>query len=393
MRFNVCHIISIFIMLAISLSFTTRAAEWSASTDDGVRFETADGKFKAKLGGRLQFDGAKFDDDKTPLKDDWIVRRARLSLRADIFSDWRVSLQYDLADREERVHSLWLRYTGFKKNHITVGQFQEPFGLEDATSSNTIIFMERSLVNTLVPGTNVGFSLHRWAKQWSLNTGAFWETYIEDSDPFSAREGYGLSGRLTFAPIIQSHNVLHLGASVSYRVPDESKRTRFRTQLETDVSEERLISTGRIRNVNTFYSAGLEGLVLAGRFTLQGEYIRTTVYRSSDRDDETFAGGYLLASVFLTQDRRRYSSRSGAFGGVKPKNGSVWELAVRSSYLDLNSSTGNVTRGKQVNLSWGINWYLHQRLRFMLNYIQVNTDKEAGDDDPNIWQLRAQVAI
>jgi len=29
----------------------------------------------------------------------------------------------------------------------------------------------------------------------------------------------------------------------------------------------------------------------------------------------------------------------------------------------------------------------------MFNYIQVDTDEEAGDDDPNIFQVRAQVAI
>jgi len=90
---------------------------------------------------------------------------------------------------------------------------------------------------------------------------------------------------------------------------------------------------------------------VAGPLTLQGEYVQATVYRAADRPDETFEGGYLLASLFLTEDQRPYSIRSGAFGGVKPKNGSAWELTVRRSYLDLNSSTGNVTGGKQVNLS------------------------------------------
>jgi len=60
-----------------------------------------DRNIKFKMGARLHLDGALFNDDKTTLENDWIVRRARLSFKVDLFSDWRLAAQYDLLNSEE----------------------------------------------------------------------------------------------------------------------------------------------------------------------------------------------------------------------------------------------------------------------------------------------------
>ena len=281
-------------VLGLALPQVGQTAEFSLDANDGIAFKSASGNFKARFGGRLQLDGALFLEDETPLRNDAIVRRARLSFRADLFKVWRFSMQYDLADEEERYASLWLRYSGFDNIDITIGQFQEPFGLEEATSSNNLIFMERSLANVLAPGTNVGVGVRLWDEHWSFNTGVFWETYIEDPDPFARREGVGVSGRLTYAPINSKHSVLHLGVSGSYRVPDDSGRVRFRTRPETYVTDERLISTGRMKDVEDYFSAGLEAAAMAGSLMVQGEYIKTLVSRTADRSDESFDGAYVV---------------------------------------------------------------------------------------------------
>lgn len=363
--------------------------ELAHATEDGAKGERDNSSFNARLGGRLQLDTALLDDNKTELKDGVIVRRARLSLGIDFWQHWRFRVQYDLADEEERYASLWLRYSGFSDVDVTLGQFQEPFGLEGSTSSNHIIFMERSLSNTLVPGTNVGISLRRWNDRWSVNGGVFWETYIEESNPFRRKEGYGISGRLTFVPIHQKYKVLHLGISASYRVPDDSSRVRFRARPESYLTDQRLISTGRVKNVNDYLTLGMESALMFDSLMLQGEYFQTSVYRAEGRDDARFDGAYLLASILLTGESRRYSNRSGNFSGVKLKKGGAWELAVRRSYLDLNSTSGVVRGGRQDNITWGVNWYPHQNLRVMLNYIQVAAD----DVDSDILQMRFQWAI
>jgi len=46
----------------------------------------------------------------------------------------------------------------------------------------------------------------------------------------------------------------------------------------------------------------------------------------------------------------------------------------------------------------GVNWYANPSVRFMFNYLRVDNDDDAdadgdvaGDDDPEILQLRAQI--
>lgn len=364
---------------------------FSASLKEGAVYESPGGDLKLRLGGRLQLDAALFDEDKARLEDDLMVRRARLSLRADLYRDWRLSLDYDLADEEERYRSLWLRYSGYDKTHITAGQFQEPFGLEESTSSNATLFMERSLANALVPGTNVGFGLERWGERWSASGGLFWESYIEDTNPFASREGKGASARLTLAPLEGKKGVVHLGLSASWRLPDESDRLRIRTRPESELTEVRLIDSGRIRHVDEYFTSGVEAAAMAGPFMVQWEYLGTTITRNGGRDDARFSGGYVAASYLLSGKQRGYSARTGAFGAVKLENGSAWEIALRRSFLDLNS--GAISGGRQVNTTWGVNWHPHENVRLMFNYIQVDTDEIAGDDDPSILQARLQMAI
>jgi phosphate-selective porin OprO/OprP len=385
--------LSLIVACAGLLPWPAHAGELSAGMQDGIHYSSSSGNFKVKIGASLHLDTAAFEEDQTPLENDFIVRRATLSLRADVLRDWRFALQYDAIDDEERFRSLWLRYRGFESSDITLGQFREPFGLDNATSSNHHSFMERSLATALMPGTNVGIGLHRWGTHWAMKSGFFWETYIGDADPFAAKEGYGVSGQLTFAPIDRSDQVLHLGMSSSYRVPSEDKQVRFRSQPESEIAEVYLVNTGRMNDVESIFTGGLEAALMLGPVTLQSEYVQTHVKRDATRSDERFAGGYLSASLLLKNTPRRYSSQYGAFGAINLKNDSVWELALRRSFLDLNSQIGNITGGMQTNVTWAINWYANENLRFMFNYIRVDTDNEAGDDDPAIFQLRAQWSI
>lgn len=382
----------VWVMVA-AMSFAAQASEFSVSPTSGITYQSSERDVKLNIGARLNIDGAIFGEDKSRLDNDVIIRRARLSLQMDLFKDWRVSAQYDVVDERDRFRTLWLRYTGFHDRHITIGQFREPFSLEEVSSSNNTIFMERSLANALTPGTSVGLSQQRWGDRWSAEAGLFWGSGIEQEDVLFAKQGHGLAGRVSIAPQVGKQDVLHLGLSAAYRTPDESKSLTLSSQPETEVTERSLISTGRLRNVDSEMMTGLEAATTRGPLLLQGEYIQTWVFRSGDRQNERFDGGYLAASWLLNGVQRNYSSREGVFGKVKPGKDGVWELALRRSYLDLNSRIGSVTGGRQFNTTWAINWYANENVRVMLNYIRVDTDAEAGNDDPSILQMRLQWVI
>jgi len=374
-------------------TFSVYASSFSANFADGLLYQSENGNVRIKIGGRLHLDGAVFNEDNMQLKNDWMVRRARLSLRSDLFKDWHLRVQYNLLDAEKRYRSLWLRYSGFENAYITAGQFGNPFGLEKYTSSNSLVFMERSLANALAPDSSVGFGVQRWRDNWGMVAGIFWESYIEEADLLAEKKGYGFSGRFTTAPITQNNSILHLGASVSYGIPGEGDQLRIRSRPESAVIDTRFVSTGRMKNVNSHFSAGLEAALVLGAISLQGEYIQAQIFRYGDQENEIFDGGYIYISWLISHHQRRYSSRSGTFSKVKPKKGNEWEVAVRHSFLDLNSRTGTVSGGQQVNTAWALNGYLNKNVRLMFNYIQVNADTEAGRETPTILQMRLQWVI
>ena len=85
----------------------------------------------------------------------------------------------------------------------------------------------------------------------------------------------------------------------------------------------------------------------------------------------------------LTNEWPSYKAKSGVFPRIKPtrKNG-AWELAIRYSTLNFNDKS--LSAGVDSNITLSLSWYVNSRIRFSTNVIKVDTDKNAGDVDPNI---------
>ena len=363
--------------------------------NNGVTIVSDDKNFKLKIGGRLFFDAAFYDIDQAELGDGTEVRRAYIALSGSIFRDWKFTSQYDFADPEGAVDvkSAYISYEGLDLITFSLGQFKEFFSLEETTSSKYITFMERALPTTFAPGRNIGIGFQSKIDKMSIGAGVFSESASDESKD---DEGFGTSGRITVAPIDQKDKVLHLGISGMYRTPeDENNRIRFRERPETHTTNVRLVTTDQITNVDDYYIVGLEGAIVFNQLSLQGEYIHTFVSRGTDLSNLEFDGAYINASWFLTGEQRNYKAKSGLFGRISPKNPvgdgglGAWEVAVRYSEIDLNDK--DVRGGEENNITFGVNWYLNSQLRFMANCIIVDSKKENVDDDPKIFQLRAQI--
>ena len=141
------------------------------SWKNGLRFETGDGKFKFKLGGRIMNDWGWFDEDNDILRnigdqvDGTEFRRARLYIAGEIYNNIGFKAQYDFASSGRP--DFKDVYLELKKipvlGNFKVGHFKEPYSLENLTSSKYITFMERSLNNAFSPSRNTGFMLHNHA--------------------------------------------------------------------------------------------------------------------------------------------------------------------------------------------------------------------------------------
>ncbi len=366
------------------------------TTGGGLRGRSRDGSFTFRVGGRLQVDGAIYDNDQRDLGNGSEIRRARLDLEGTVWNDWGYKAEYDFAEDDVELKDAYIQYTGFEPIRIRIGHIKEPFSMEEQTSSLFITFMERALPNVFAPDRNIGVRGHTYSDHWTLDAGFFGEGVDDNNDSDGENdEGYGGSGRVTFAPIDAGTRLVHVGASVAYRGTGDDDEVRFRERPESHITNVRFVDTGTISDVDDMIKYGLEAAAAYGPFSAQGEYIRTHVNRDDGFSDLDFDGYYAWVSWLLTGESRPYRNRLGEFGRVKPKRivgkGGLgaWEVALRYSNLDLDD--GDIEGGKEDNITVGLNWYATPNIRFMANYIHVDSEKEDVDDDPDIFQFRGQV--
>lgn len=380
----------------------------SAFYDNGYLVATSkDGAFKYWLDGRVNLDFAKYSGAKNRLPAGFEVRRARIGVKATVFTDWLAEIDLDFADNLIEVKDLWAGYAGFDNMLIRLGNHKAPFGFETLTSSKNILFIERSYLDSWSPDRLLGLSISRWGKQWQASAGIFGEAggAFDDKDSLTGggagtSQDYNLVGRFSIAPVNKKGQVLHLGVAGAWRQPERQKLAtsgadlpdrvnaarivKLDSRAETHVSRAKFLSTGDMKYVDNFTQLGLELAAVAGPGTLQAEYQKTDMNRLKTSvatvADHSFDGYYVEAAVFLTGERRPYSVSEGEFGRIVPKRkaGAV-EIALRYSMLNLDDKTtvDPIAGGQAKNLAGGITWYMNTNHRLMVNLTKVDNNANA----------------
>jgi phosphate-selective porin OprO/OprP len=350
-------------------------------------FQTPDTSFRYWLDGRIQVDGAVYTGSKNSIANGTEIRRARLGGKATLFKDWHGEIDVDFTKNEVEMKDMWVGYIGFPNSMVKFGNYKEPFSLETLTSSKYITFMERSYIDNLSPDRAIGLGYVRWGSWWQATVGAFGQT-AGSVDESGRDEGYAFTGRATMAPINTQGHLLHFGGAISRRTPNgdpapDTNTVRFRARPETNVSQARFLTTGKIRLVDHYTSFNGEFAGVYGPASLQAEYTRMDVSRMSGLPTPSFNGGYVFASYFFTGETRPYIAEEGEFDRVIPKSSiGAWEIAARVSTLNLNDNTTgvNILGGKGTNYTVGLNWHMNANFKWMLNYVRVITDDNAKPD-------------
>ncbi|MDY0039341.1 MAG: porin, partial [Desulforhabdus sp.] len=276
---------------------------------------------------------------------------------------------------------------------VKYGHMKEPFSLEELTSSNDIMFMERSLPNALVPGRNVGIKVQNagFSDKLTWALGAFRESNDLDE---GYQDVYHLTARLTGLPWYaeEGRKLIHLGLSYIHAFNEDDAPLRFEASPESSLVAISFVDTGDIpaRDADFFNP---EIALILGPFSLQGEYIYTRII-AADGSDLDFYSYYVQSSYFITGEHRKYKKAEAIFSAVEPlqpfnpPRGSwgALELALRYSSIDLDDEW--VRGGKLEDFTAGLNWHLSKSVKLMFNYIRADL---SGVGESDIFQSRFQV--
>jgi phosphate-selective porin OprO/OprP len=370
------------------------------------------------------------------------ARRARIGVLGKFMGDWNYALIYDFAGSSDGfastasvggtpvgflpggglsgIENAYLSYTGFRpfggRLAIEGGYMDIPYTLDEAMSSNDILFMERSSAQVIA--TNIAANDARstfgmrwyndvlWAGGYVTGPTAGAIHSASSINPNGTSEQLGAVARvagqvITGKDAYGTDYSLHLGADAEFLIdPPHNFVTNAQSLTLSDRPELRIdptaiVSTGAMQGVSgaQVYSAEVAGAY--GPAFFQGEYFWYNVDRGElpGLPSVKFQGGYAQASYVLTGETHAYDPASGAYKGINPANpfsltGSgwgAWEIAGRVSTIDLNdqlATANGVAGGRQTIYTAGLNWYVNRNIRFMLNYLHGDITKQASSTNP-----------
>ncbi|HVH80266.1 MAG TPA: porin [Stellaceae bacterium] len=395
----------------------------------GNRFgiESADGQNSIYLTGRLHFDVGDYLDYHPDSKFASVqnlnsgvnARRARLGVTGKFAGDWAYTLIYDFGGSTDEgpggagtttggIQTALITYNGLNKGPyplaFDIGYLDTPFTLDEATSSNDIMFVERPSIQAVA--SNIFANDFRSAVGVRSNNDRYWAgiyaTGPQSGTLHTTGEQFGAFGRATYQVLQDPGYSLHIGGDIGGLLKPPTVGG-IRTITLSDRPEDRvdptvILSTGALGTAaNPVTGAAVYGAELAGGYEslfAQAEYYHIDIDRAG-LPSNGFDGAYIEGSWTFTGEHRNYLPAAGAYSGIIPDHPfrpwtedyglGAFELAGRYSTINLNDNfisgaapkagTNPVGGGRQNVYQVGLNWYPNANMRFMLDYIHGTVNK------------------
>lgn len=390
------NLIKISAAAVLGLGLAQPALADTAETKGGLTIKTDDGRFEFKLGGRFHIDAQALDGCSVNGADcpggttlgGVFLRRGYVTTTGKLYG-WKFKSEFDPA-ASSSAQSTWREAwvsTEAMGGEIMIGQFKPFRSMEELTSSNEILMMERpySSASSLYGGggrqfqLGVGYKMPFTIGSWGLSV------YNLKAIGGATTEGMGLSTRVTFLPVESETTNVHLG--LVYGV-DNANRTGvgvfpagFGTvgpgaatlagrSSGTQTTSLTSVSLGTAAAGESQTTYAVEAAAAFGPGFVQAEFANSTLGQLSGTSDMDVTSYYVQGSWFVTGETKPYKKDRGTFGTPKPKGEKgAWEVTARYDVIENGDLTGIALSEPEVTqLTLGVNWYLNSNLRLMLNY-------------------------
>jgi len=392
--------------------------------------ESADGQHKIEFHGRIHFDMRAYEEGSrnldanrsnlSPTRSDEVtnfrLRRARLGVDATFFKYLDFKIEGDFGEQGTPfiLTDGYGELNYWKEVRLRGGQFKVPFSFEELTSSRFIDFVERSVVNNLVPARDVGAMVHGslFGGMVEYGAGIFNGT---GQNTLELNDSKDVAGRLLVRPFqlmgIPALQKLHIAGHFTHGDQDIHPAGTVGTSLRGRTDGRFVFfPTINVRGDRTRY--GAEAVYALGPFGLYGEYVRSEEERNlgpnnSNLGDLEGRGWYVAGTFFVTGEEKVHAKAP----KVKPANfrtgdyGAL-ELVARYAQLDFDSdgllpgpspSGGGKAGANKVDaLTVGFNWYLSPNVRLMFNWAQNWFENDrmtpiTGEDTS--WEIFTRLAL
>jgi phosphate-selective porin OprO and OprP len=391
-----------------------------------LSFASANGDFTLSLRSLIQFDYGYFAQGRNPaavdLNSGSNFRRAQFGFVGTAWRDWSYNFTYDFggngAEKNGYIYYAYLQYDGLAPFHIRGGALAPFAGIEDATGSGDLLFLERPASTDIA--RNIGGSPSREGIEAYVQG----DTYLlslaytgkkaTDAATFDAQQA--LVGRASWLAVSNPDVKWLLDANIThvFRLADTAANTTapntfsFSNGPELAVDASKTVNTGNI-DADKVTQFGFESAATYAGFYGQGGWFRYEIDRKSTLPSPHFDGFYGLLTYSLTGEEHAYDPTTASFRGLRPAHPlgtpggwGAWEVKARYSDINLNyltflpTASGGVAGGKQDIWDLGVNWYPTNGLKFEVEYenIQVNhINAPATDISANAIAVRSQISF
>ncbi|MEA3505850.1 MAG: porin, partial [Bacteroidota bacterium] len=415
--------ISLLLLALVFVGANTFAQESvSSKTKDGkISWNSEDGQYQWSFGGRIYMDGVYYMDDATDLSSGTSIHDTRLYAKAK-WGNWNTKINFDFSHNGVDAKDLYLDYNFDNSSYIRVGNFAEPFAIQGFISSKYNSFIGSSFTGSAFGiGRSVGISYTNYSDKYFLSGGIFGGKIGNNN---SGDQGYSVSGKAVYTPIVKEGLTLHIGASASYRLPDangfENNDDDFNRVVNYTAGPEHKFLNANIHGADAEIRVNAELIATYGAFMLQSEYFMTDVSRDKDyetalindgggdlwqwpsteadypawdgeMDNRSFDGFYVQTGWLIKGADYSYNNSTAFIN--RPEAGSL-ELLLRFNNTNLNdidglffdgkyrhidpesaaSGMGNfsIGGGESQDVSVAMNYYVSNNIMLRLNYTYMD---------------------
>jgi phosphate-selective porin OprO/OprP len=358
--------------------------------DDGFYLRTTDQQFQLRLTGQIQSDYRQFLDtgDRFDV-DTFQIRRARFGLEANLLKYYEFRFLPEFGQGQTRLQDSYINVHYWDAFQVEGGKFKQPFSYEQLIQDRFVPFMERSLIDQLVPARDIGIMLHGekllgdrvdWGMSYS-NGEINGDTDNNDLKDFAARivvRPFKGIEALSFLDLLQ------IGIAGTTGVQQE-QMTNFVLRTPAGVPFFSYLTTVRADGLRNRWSP--EASYFLGGFGIAAQYFhQNQVFRAPNGTtlvNVPATGFYVMATYLLTGEKRTtYSEAIDPIRPFDPRPGCMglgaWELVARVSRLNLGGDVfapgsarlADPTRYSRgaTEMTLGFNWYLNKWVRTQFNW-------------------------